>query len=92
MAVKLGLLVHGHNRGDNPSRYRHMLAHSQQVKELTIIEGQLGVSELVSCRRASNGDPVDVSRTWVLDMLLPTRLSKSNFYTDSVRVLDGVYL
>ena len=38
------------------------------MEELTIIKGQLGIMELVSCRRASNRDFVDVSRTWVFSI------------------------
>ena len=38
------------------------------MEELIIIEGQLGVLELVSCRRASNCDFLDLSRTWILSI------------------------
>ena len=68
MAIKMGLVVHGRNRGDERSTYKHTLAHCRQVEELIVIDGQLGVSELGLCRRASNGDLVDVSRTWVFSV------------------------
>ena len=58
-------MVHGHDRRHERSGYKNMFAHRGQVEELTIIKGQLGVSELMSCRRASNGDLIDVSRTWI---------------------------
>ena len=54
IAVKLGLVVHGHNRGDERSRYKHTLAHCRQAEEIAVIEVQFGALELVSCRRASN--------------------------------------
>ena len=93
IAIKLGLVAHGQNQDDERSRYKHTLAHCQQVEELTTIKGQLGVSELVLCRRASNGDLVDVSRTWVFSICCcPHGSRKSNPYTDSVGVLDGVSL
>ena len=60
MAVKLGLVVHRHNGGDERSRYKHTFAHCRQVEKHTVVEGQLGVSELVSCRRASDGDLIDM--------------------------------
>ena len=44
---------------------KHTFAHRRQMEEFAIIEGQLGIAELVSCRRASNRDFVDAPRTWV---------------------------
>ena len=86
MAVKLGLVVHGHNPGDNRPRYKHTLAHCPQIEELTIIEGQLGVSQLVSCRRASNRDLIDVSRTWVFSICFCPHSCRSEILTLMVLV------
>ena len=47
---------------------KHTLAHCQQIEELTAIEGQRGVSELVSCCSASGRDFADVSRTSVFSI------------------------
>ena len=65
MAVQLRLVVHGHNRRHEPSRYKNALAHCRQVEESTIIKSQVRVSELMLCRRASNRDLIDVTRTRV---------------------------
>ena len=79
----------GHNRGDERSRYKHTLAHCRHVEDLTVIEGLLGVSELVLCHRASKRRSRRcVSFVGLLDMLLPTRLSKLNPCIDSVGVLE----
>ena len=45
-----------------------MLAHRRQMEEFAVIEGQLGIAELVSCRRASNRAFVAVSRMWVFSI------------------------
>ena len=68
MAVKLGLLVHGHNGGYKCSRYKKKVAHCQQVEELTVIEGQFGILQLVLCRRASDGNLVNVPGAWVFSI------------------------
>ena len=64
-AVQLRLVVHGHNSRHEASRYKNALAHCRQVEESTIIKSQVGVSELMLCRRASNGDLIDVTCTGV---------------------------
>ena len=61
MDLELGLVVHGNNGCHERSGYENMLAHCRQVKELTVVEGQFGILELMLCRRASNGDFSDVS-------------------------------
>ena len=65
MAIELRLVIHSQNQGHEWSKDKHILAHHQQMEEFAIIGGQLGIAELVSCRRASNRDFVDVLRTWV---------------------------
>ena len=45
-----------------------MFAHRGQMEEFPIIEGQLGISELVSSRRTSNSNFVDVLRPWVFSI------------------------
>ena len=64
IAIELQLVIHSHNRGHDISRDKHTLAHRRQMEEFAIIEGQLGIAEVVWCRRASNRDFVDVLRTW----------------------------
>ena len=80
MAVKLGLVPHGHNLGDERTTYKHTLAHCQQVEELTIIEGQLGVSKMVSCRRPWNSNLIHVSGMWVFSICCP-HVSQSQVLT-----------
>ena len=65
MAVELRLLVHSHNGCYERTRYKHKFTHCRQVEELTVSEGQLCTSELVSCLRALNGNLVDVPGAWV---------------------------
>ena len=68
MAIELRLVIHSHNRGHECSRDKHTFAHRRQMEKFAIIEGQLGIAELVLCRRASNRDFVDVLRTWVFSI------------------------
>ena len=68
VAVELRLVIHSHNRGNERSRDKHMFAHCPQMEDLAIIQGQLGIPELVSCHRASNRVFVDVPRTWVFSI------------------------
>ena len=68
MAIELRLVIHSHNRRNQRSGDKHTFAHRRQMEEFAIIEGQLGISKLVSCRRASNRDFVDVLRPWVLSI------------------------
>ena len=68
VAVELRLVVHRHNSANKRSEDKHKLAYCRQMEYLAIIKGQLGILELVSCRRASNRDFVDVSRTWVFSI------------------------
>ena len=68
MAIELRLVIHSHNRRNVLSGDKHTFAHRRQMEEFAIIERQLGISKLVSCRRASNRDFVDVLRTWVLSI------------------------
>ena len=65
IAVTLRLVVHGHNGGDERWWYKHTFGHCRQLEELTVVGGQLGVSELVSCRRASDGDLINMPGTWI---------------------------
>ena len=67
-----------------------MFAHSLQMEELTIIEQQLGVSELVSCRRASNQNFVDVSCTWVFSVGCCPHGGRSQILTMIVSVYSTV--
>ena len=94
MAVKLGLVVHGHNGGYERSRYKHTFAHCRQVEELTVMEGQLGVLEFMSCRRASNGDLIYMPGTWVFSICryLHSLPSKASPCIGGVGVLNGVCL
>ena len=89
-SLKLGLVVHGHNRGDESWRYKHTLAHCQQMEELTITEIQLGVSEVVLCRRASNRDLVHVSPTWVFWICCCPESCRSQILTLMVLVYSTV--
>ena len=66
MAIELRLVIHSHNPRNQRSGNKHTFAHHRQMEEFAIIEGQLGISKLVSCRRASNCDFVDVFRPGVL--------------------------
>ena len=68
MAIELRLVIHSHKRRNQRSGDKHTFAHCRQMEEFAIIEGQLGISKMVSCRRASNRDFVDVLRPWVLSM------------------------
>ena len=68
MTIELRLVIHGHNRRHQCSRDKHTFAHRRQMEEFAIIEGQLGIAKLVSCRRASHRDFVDVRRTWVFSI------------------------
>ena len=90
MAVKLRLVMHGHNRGNERSRDKHTLAHCRQMEEIAIVEAQLGVSQLVSCRRAPNCDFVDVSRTWVFSIGCCPHSSGSQIFTLIVSVYSTV--
>ena len=65
MAIELRLVIHSHNRRNQRLRKKHTFAHHRRMEEFAIIEGQLDISKLVSCRRASNRDFVDVLRPWV---------------------------
>ena len=65
LAIELGLVGHGHNGGYELPRYQNTFSHFLQVEELAFVEGQLGVSEFVSCRRAADGDLVNVRGAWV---------------------------
>ena len=68
MVIELQLVIHSHNRRNQCSREKHTFAHRRQMEEFAIIEGQLGISKLVSCRRASIRDFVDVRRPWVFSI------------------------
>ena len=68
MAIELRLVIHGHNRRHQCSGDKHTLAHRRQMEESAIIEEQLGIAKLVSCRRASNRNFVDVLRTLVFSI------------------------
>ena len=68
MVLELGLVVHGHHGCYDRLRYENTLAPCPQVEELTVLEGQLGISELVTCRRASNGNLVNVPGRWVFSI------------------------
>ena len=68
MAIELRLVIHSHNRRNQRSGDKHTFAHRRQMEEFAIIEGQLGISKLVSCLRASNRDLLDVLRPWVLSI------------------------
>ena len=68
MAIELRLVIHSHNRCNQCSRDKHAFAHRRQMEEFAIIEGQLGISKLESCRRASNRDFVDVLRPLVFSI------------------------
>ena len=68
MAIELRLVIHSQNRRKQCSRDKHTFAHRQQMEEFAIMEGQLGIWKLVSCRRASNRDFVDVLRPWVFSI------------------------
>ena len=50
------------------------------MEEFAIIEGQAGISKLVSCRRASNRDFVDVLRPWVLSIGCRPRSCRSQVF------------
>ena len=65
---ELGLLVHGHDGGYKRWSYKNSLAHCQQLGELTVVAGEFAFSELVSCRRASNSDLLNVPGAWVFSM------------------------
>ena len=45
---------------------RNRVAQGRQVEEITVVKGLFGVSELMSYRRALNGDLIDVSCAWIL--------------------------
>ena len=62
MAIELPLVIHSHNRRNQCSRDKHTFAHRQQMEEFAILEGQLGIAKLVSCRRPSTRDFVNVLR------------------------------
>ena len=68
MALELRLVIHSHNRGHEGSRDKHMFAHRRQLEEFAIIEGQLGIAELVSCRRPWNRDFVHMLPSWVFSI------------------------
>ena len=68
MAIEFLLVIHSHNQRNQCSRDKHTFAHRPQMEEFAILEGQLGISRLVSCRRASNRDFVDVLRPWVFSI------------------------
>ena len=68
MAIEFRLVIHSHNRRNQRSGDKYTFAHRRQIKEFAIIEGQLGISKLVSCRRDSDRDFVDVLRPWVLSI------------------------
>ena len=68
MAIELRLVLHGHNLRHQCSRHKHTFAHRRQMEECAIMEAQLGIAKLVSCRRASNRNFVDVLRTWVFSI------------------------
>ena len=69
-----------------------MLVHPQQIEEFAIIEGQLGITGLVSCRRASNRDFVDAPRTWVFSIGCCPHNCRSQVFALIVSALGGVYL
>ena len=91
MDIELRLVIQSHNPGHKRSRDRHTLAHRRQMEEFAIIEGQLGIAELVSCRRASNRDFVDVSRTWVFSIGCCPHSCRSQILALIVSVHSAVY-
>ena len=68
MAIELRPVIHSHNRRNQCSRDKHTFAHRRQMEEFAIIQGQIGIANLVSCRRASNRNFVDVLRPWVFSI------------------------
>ena len=80
MAIELRLVIHSHNRRNQRSGDKHTFAHRRQMEEFAIIEGQLGISKLVSCRRASNRDFVDVFRPGVLPIGCRPHSCRSQFF------------
>ena len=87
MAIELRLVIHGDNRRHQCSRDKHTFAHRRQMGEFAIIEGQLGIAKLVTCRRASNRIFVDVLCTWVFSIGRCPHSCRSQ-----VDVPGGVYL
>ena len=68
MAIELRLVIHSHNQGQERSRDKHRLALRREMEGFAVVEGQLGIAELMLFRRALNRDFGDVSRMWVFSI------------------------